>query len=144
MLTCTPQPGAPPTAGGAWATRAAVHHHRRRRRARLLRSWRSRPHGGRDVACTRVGAIMLWWVVWPAPVVPLYGVLPWKSCGLTPQPCRHLGTYRHLSPPVDTSCRWGPWRRSPQHAWPAAQAMMLRPMVGVHRAGWRVGTEHAL
>src|SRR5262249_29589699 len=84
------------------------------------------------------------WVVWPAPMVPLYGVLPWKSCGLTPQPCRHLGTYRHLSPPVDTSCRWGPWRRSPQRAWPAAQAMMPPPMVGGHRAGWRVGTEHAL
>jgi hypothetical protein len=47
-------------------------------------------------------------VVWPAPVVPLYVVLPWKSWGRTPHPpCRHVGTWWHRSPPVGTLCRCG-------------------------------------
>ena len=56
-------------------------------------------------------------------------------------------TCRHLSAPV-TTCRhhlpvWGPCRRSPQSALPAAQDVMRRPMAGGHRAGWSVGTEPA-
>jgi hypothetical protein len=50
---------------------------------------------------------------------------------------------RHLSPHVVTICRWGPGRRPPQSALPAAQAVMRRTMAGGHRARWSVGTEPA-
>jgi len=51
---------------------------------------------------------MLWGGIWPAPVVLLYVVSPWKPCDLTPHlPYRYVGPCRHLSPPVGTFCRWG-------------------------------------
>jgi hypothetical protein len=44
------------------------------------------------MACKRVGAILLWWVVWPATVRPLYVVFPVKA----------EGNRRHL--PLMTMC----------------------------------------
>jgi hypothetical protein len=50
---------------------------------------------------------------------------------------------RHRSRPGGTLCQEGPGRRSPPCAWPAARDVRRRPLVGGHRAGWRVGTEPA-
>src|SRR5262245_62020603 len=61
-----------------------------------------------------------------------------------PPPCRHLGTCRHLSPPVGTLGRWRPGGASSHSALPAAPAVLPRTVAGGHQAGWSIGTEPAL
>ena len=66
------------------------------------------------------------------------------SRGLAHPPCRPVGTCRHLSPPVDTICRWSPCGAPSYSALPAAQAVIPRTVARGHQAGWSIGTEHAL